>query len=228
MILGITPARGGSKGIVNKNLTLVNNKPLIAYAIDCGNQAQCIDYHIVSTDSQKIAEIAIEYGAEVPFIRPIELAADDTPMLPVLQHAIKETEKYYSENVEALIVLDPTAPLRIINDVEEAFSLFTKGNYDAVISAHTAKKNPYFNMVMKKGELLSLVCEPEVEVNCRQEAPEVFELNTVVWIYSREALMIKQKRIPERSEIYIVPENRVIDIDTKYDLTILNHLINYE
>ncbi len=79
--------------------------------------------------------------AEVSFIRPSELAADDTPMLPVLQHAIKETEKYYGENIEALILLDPTVPLRIINDVEEAFSIFTKGNYDAVISAHTAKKS---------------------------------------------------------------------------------------
>ena len=225
MILGVIPARGGSKGIPGKNIRSVLGKPLIAYAIECALKCPSIDNLIVTTDSEEIAGVARKWGAETPFIRPAELAEDKTPMVPVLQHAVIATEQYYQKTVDALVLLDPTGPLRTIDDVEGCLSLFMNSDCDAVISGNKAHRNPYFNMVMIKDNYVSLILPCSKPIGRRQDCPLVYDLNTVVWVYSRKALMEECARIPERTLLYIIPSERAIDIDRETDFEILEFLM---
>lgn len=223
MILGLIPARGGSKGVPKKNIRMVAGKPLIAYAIECGLKCPSIDRVVVSTDNEEIATIAKQYGAEIPFMRPVEIAADTTPMLPVLQHAVQEIEQESNEKVEFIVLIDSTAPLRIPDDIEQALTICKQEDCDAVISVNEAHRNPYFNMVKEENGYARLVCEPDRPVGRRQDAPVVYDVNTVVWIWKRHALMEEQARIPKRTKLYLVPRERSIDIDTEFDFQILEY-----
>ena len=224
MILGLVPARGGSKGVPGKNIRKVSGKPLIAYAIECGLKCPSIDHVIVSTDNKMIADIAEEFGAEVPFMRPSEIASDIAPMLPVMQHAIVNSEKFYGSMVDYLVLLDPTGPLRVVDDIENCIKLCRETGCDAVISGSTAHRNPYFNMVRENGGYVHLVCLSGESIGRRQDAPLVYDLNTVVWVYTRNALIDKKARIPEKTRLYLVPSERAIDIDTEFDFQILEFL----
>lgn len=226
MILGLIPARGGSKGVKNKNIRMIQGKPLIAYAIECGLACPLIDHLIVSTDSPQIAKVANEYGAATPFMRPGELALDTSPMLPVMQHAIKESEKHYQKIVNCLILIDPTAPLRIPDDIDNALNLYIKNECDAVISGNSAHRNPYFNMIKIQKDYVRLVNQTDKPVGRRQDAPEVFDLNTVVWIYSRRAILEEKERIPKKTLFYHVPNERSIDLDTEDDFHLLEYHLN--
>jgi CMP-N-acetylneuraminic acid synthetase len=225
IILGLVPARGGSKGVPGKNIRQVCGKPLIAYAIECGLKCPSIDHLIVTTDSEQIASIARKCGADVPFMRPAELAEDITPMLPVLQHAVTATEEYYQKTVEALVLLDPTGPLRNVGDVEGCLKLFKDSDCDAVVSGNKAYRSPYFNMVKPNKGYIRLVVPTSEPIGRRQDSPPVYDLNTIVWIYSRKALMEECARIPERTLLYVVPRERSIDIDTELDFKILEFLM---
>ena len=225
IVLGIIPARGGSKGVPDKNIRLVVDKPLIDYAIECGLACPSIDRVIVSTDSEKIANIAKAAGAEVPFLRPKELAQDDTPMLPVLKHSIGTIEKNSEIKVDLLVLLDPTGPLRTTEDVEEAIRLIREKKCDAVISGHLAHRNPYFNMVIQDGDYVRIVLNADTPIGRRQDAPKVYDLNTVVWVYTRSAVMEKNKRIPSRTMLYLVPAERSLDLDSERDFKYLEILM---
>lgn len=225
MVLGIIPARGGSKGVPGKNIRLVLGKPLISYSIECGLECPSIDHLIVSTDSQEIADIARKCGADVPFIRPKELAGDTVPMLPVLQHAITVTEKQYDKTISAVVLLDPTGPLRTVDDVEGCLKLYRDSDCDAVVSGNRAHRSPYFNMVVPYNGYIRLVIPTSEPIGRRQDSPPVYDLNTVVWVYSRKALMEEKARIPRRTLLYLVPPERAVDIDTELDFRILECLL---
>ncbi len=225
MILGVIPARGGSKGVPGKNIRLVRGKPLIGYAIECGLKAASIDHLIVSTDRPEIAEIAVSFGADVPFMRPAELATDTAPTLPVLQHAVVEAEKHYGKTVECIVVLDPTAPLRKTEDIEACIQMFKKSNCDAVISGNVAHRNPYFNMVQNRDGYMDLVIPSGHSITRRQDSPEVFDLNTVAWVYSRKALMDEKARLPKKTLLYKVPSESSIDLDTEFDFSLLERFL---
>jgi len=226
MVLGLIPARGGSKGIKKKNIRHLLGKPLISYTVECAHACSFIDKVVVSTDDSEIAEISREWGAEVPFIRPPELAKDDTPMLPVMQHAVESVEAIYRERVNILILLDPTSPLRKVKDVEEALSLFSRdGACQAVVYGCEAHRSPYFNMVRVEDGFVQILMQTDKDIGCRQECPPVYDLDTTVWIYSREAIMDIGKRIPPRTRLYLVPEERSIHIDTELDFMIVEFLM---
>ena len=227
MILGLIPARAGSKGVPNKNIRMVNGKPLIAYAIECGLTCPLIDQLIVSTDGPEIAKIAKDFGASVPFMRPAELAEDTSPMLPVMQHAVLMAEKKYGKRVEFLILLDPTGPLRIEDDLTACISMLNEQDCDAVVSANKAHRSPYFNMVKINEGYVDLFSSLEGgDISRRQDSPEVYDLNTVVWGYKRPALMEENERIPKKTKLLLVPPERAIDIDTEHDLFILETLLS--
>ena len=225
IVLGLIPARGGSKGVPGKNIKTVAGKPLIAHAIDCGLGCSALDRVIVSTDSEVIAKVARENGADVPFIRPPDLARDQSPMLPVMQHAIQAVESIYHERVDLLVLLDPTGPLRTPEDILAALKLIMKLGCDAVISGHPAHRNPYFNMVSPRGEFVQLVMAAESEVGRRQDAPAVYDLNTVVWVYKRHALMDLAQRIPEKTKLLQIPPERAVDLDSDLDFALLEMLM---
>jgi CMP-N-acetylneuraminic acid synthetase len=226
MVLGVIPARGGSKGVQGKNIRPVNGKPLICYTIECGLNCPSIDRLIVSTDSREIATIAKDAGANVPFIRPAHLARDTTPMLPVLKHALCEAEKIYDCVVDVVVLIDPTAPLRTKEDVEGAVALFRQGGADTVISGSSAHRNPYFNMVSVNPDgYARLVIETDPPCGRRQDAPEVFDLNTVVWIFSRNAILNEKVRITKRTKLFLVPSERSIDLDNEFDFQLLDAIL---
>lgn len=132
-ILGIIPARGGSKGIPGKNIRLLNGKPLIHYSICAAQQSGLVDRLILTTDSVEIAQVGKELGAEVPFIRPAELARDDTPMFPVLEHVVKFIEGE-GWQADIILLLQPTAPLRQPDQIQAAVQMLTDTKCDSVVS----------------------------------------------------------------------------------------------
>jgi CMP-N-acetylneuraminic acid synthetase len=226
VLLGVIPARGGSKGVRGKNIRPVNGSPLIVHAIECGKRCPSIDRLIVTTDSEQIAAIARDTGAEVPFIRPSHLAQDTTPMMPVLEHALLEAERLYGCTVEAIVLLDPTAPLRTKEDVEGAIALFRQGGSDTVISCNEAHRNPYFNMVAINEEgFVRCVLDSEPPIGRRQDAPKVFDMNTVVWVFSRKSIVEEKARIAKRTKMFLVPAERSVDLDTETDFTILEAML---
>lgn len=225
IILGVIPARGGSKGVKDKNIRPLLGKPLIAYSIECGLSCPSIDRLIVSTESERIAGISKNCGVEIPFMRPSELARDDTPMMPVLEHALNECESIYKSHIEGIVLLDATSPMRTVNDVENCIRIFKNGDYDAVISAVPARRNPYFNMVVPENDRIRLVVEPEKQITRRQDCPPVYELNNSIWIFSRKAILEERKRIPEKSTIYLMDESRSVDVDSELDFKILELLM---
>jgi len=226
IVLGLIPARGGSKGVNKKNIRHLLGKPLISYTIECARACSFIDKVVVSTDDAEIAEISKQWGAEVPFIRPSNLAQDDTPMLPVMQHAIETVEAIYREPANILILLDPTSPLRQVKDIQEALSLFRRDSAcQAVVSGCEAHRSPYFNMVRLEDGLVQILIPTDKDIGCRQDCPPVYDLDTTVWIYSREAIMDIRQRIPPRTRLYLVPKERSIHIDSEWDFMIVEFLM---
>ena len=225
IILGVIPARGGSRGVIKKNLRPLCGKPLIVYAIECGLNCRSIDHLLVSTDDHEIAEVAKRNGAEVPFLRPSELATDTTPTLPVLQHAVIEAEKVYSKRVRCVVLLEPTGPLKTEEDVEAALKIFREGDCNAVVSGNVAHRNPYFSMVEMRDGYVHLSKEPLMSVGRRQDTPGVYDLNPIVWIYSRKALFEERARIPNRTRIYLVPPERAFDLDTEFDFELMEYMM---
>ena len=223
--LGLIPARAGSKGVPGKNIRMVAGKPLLAHAVECGLACAGLEKVVVSTDSEKFAEIAKGFGAEVPFLRPAELAADQAPMLPVMQHAIEACEEHYGFTVKNLVLLDPTGPLRLPEDISAVLAMLEDDYVDCVVSGNAAHRSPYFNMVKETDGYVGLVIPPEGSVGRRQDAPPVYDLNTVVWAWKRSALMEDAARLPERTRLYLVPPERALDLDTEMDFLILETLL---
>ena len=176
-------ARGGSKGLPGKNIRPLNGTPLIGWSIKIAKEIERVSRVIVSTDSKEIAKIALEYGAEVPFMRPENLALDNSPEWSVWRHAINYLENQQSEKIDALVVLPVTAPLRSIRDVNKCIDLFEKGGTDSVITVSESNRNPYFNMIVKDSKgYSSLVIQSDKGITRRQDAPQIFDMTTVAYV----------------------------------------------
>lgn len=223
--LGLIAARGGSKGIPDKNLLKIGGKELVRIAVEVGLEVPGIDKLVCTTDSEKIANVAEDAGAEVPFIRPRELALDCTPMLPVIEHSIDEMEKREGRLVGRIVLLDPTAPMRSAQDVEDTLAYYNESDCDLVVSVHQGHHNPYFNMLESEGMYFKLPKGADANYGARQAAPAVYQINTVAWVYSRRSIKIERKRIPKKTLIYEFPETRSIDLDTPDDISKLNYFL---
>ncbi|MFA6569615.1 MAG: acylneuraminate cytidylyltransferase family protein [Bacteroidota bacterium] len=219
-------ARGGSKGIKNKNIRLLQGKPLIYYTIKQAIGWGRAKHIIVSTDSRKIAILAKKYGAEVPFLRPKTLASDTSSKLDAIRHAMNISEKLFGENFDTIIDLDPTSPIRKIEDLNKSLTIFNKVKPDTLFSVTHSRKNPYFNMIEKniKGIYLS---KKTRRIHRRQDAPPVFDMNASIYIYRREYLknLKNSSPISKRSDIYIMDEYSSVDIDREMDFHYIEFLI---
>ncbi|MFX1483471.1 MAG: cytidylyltransferase domain-containing protein [Promethearchaeota archaeon] len=152
-ILGTICARGGSKGVKNKNIRELDGKPLIYYTINTLREWGKADRIVCSTDSPEIAKLANKYGAETPFLRPKDLASDTAPKIPVIKHALHYCENEEGVNYDVVVDLDPTSPIRTTSDIDGALQNFIDKKADVLYSVTEAKKNPYFNMVeLDEGE----------------------------------------------------------------------------
>jgi CMP-N,N'-diacetyllegionaminic acid synthase len=209
--------RKGSKGVPNKNLRELNGKPLMAYTIEHALQSKLFEYVVVSTDSEVIAETAKTFGAKVWFLRPAELALDETPKLLVIRHAFLESEKYFGRTFDILVDLDVTSPLRKVEDIMGSYQQFIDEDADILITACPAKKNPYFNMVELVNNNVQLVKQLDSFPHFRQNAPQVFDCNASIYIWKRDALLKFDTLFVEKTSLFIMPEERSVDIDTHLD-----------
>ena len=219
-------ARGGSKGLPGKNIKPLNGTPLIGWSIKIAKKVERISRVIVSTDSEEIAKIALEYGAEVPFMRPNELAQDDSPEWLVWKHALDYLNNH-NNGIDGLVVVPTTAPLRSKDDVNNCINEFEKGNVDVVITVSNAHRSPYFNMVKtNQNGFSSLVISSKEKITRRQEVPEVFDMTTVVYVANVEFIMNNASLFDGTVTSVEVPRHRAVDIDDMYDFNFAESILN--
>jgi N-acylneuraminate cytidylyltransferase len=213
-------ARGGSKGLPDKNLRMLAGVPLIGHAIQCAMASGCIDRVIVSTDSQRIADVAVSSGAEVPFLRPPELAADDSPELLSWQHAVREVQARDDTGAFDIFVSVPTtAPLRVPSDVSAVIDRLEAGGVDLVMTVTPSHRNPWFNMARHDTDgRLSLLLESSTAYTRRQDVPEVFDLTTVAYAARPDFILNAASLWDGPVGSVTVPRKRALDIDTEDDL----------
>lgn len=211
-------ARGGSKGIPGKNIKKLFGKPLIAWSIEHARAVQRIGRVIVSTDSEEIAEVARDHGAEVPFMRPAELARDDSPEWLAWRHALEFLKHDEGALPEAMVSLPTTSPLRLPEDVENCLDVFERDRPDVVITVTSARRNPHFNMVtINSAGAARLVIPTVAGVTRRQDAPLVFDMTTVVYVARPEFILARQGLFDGHVRAVVVPPERALDIDTPLD-----------
>jgi CMP-N,N'-diacetyllegionaminic acid synthase len=225
MILAVIPARGGSRGIPNKNIVPLAGRPLIEYTIRAARSAKLLDRTIVSTDSEAIAQVAKGLAAEVPFLRPERLARDETPGVDPIIHAlewIRDNDHYLPEYV---VVLQPTSPFRTSADIDAAVELARRDKADSVVSVAPAGEHPYWMKRMRADGTLSDLIPMTGGVHRRQELPPVYALNGAVYVARTEMLLFQRTLFPEPTYGYVMPAERSIDIDTVWDLRIAEAIL---
>lgn len=219
-------ARGGSKGLPGKNIRPLGGKPLLAWSIEHALAVKRIERVIVSTDAEEIAAVARKYGAEVPFIRPSELARDDSPEWLAWRHALD----YLGANgalPEAMVSVPTTAPLRLALDIENCLDEYEKGDADIVITVTDARRSPYFNMVKTNADgTVGLIISPQSTTARRQDAPVVYDMATVAYVARPAFVMTHSATFEGRVRAVHVPAARAIDIDTLLDFQIAECLLN--
>lgn len=226
-ILGTICARGGSKGVKDKNIKELNGKPLIAHTIEYFKRWGKAEKIVCSTDSEKIANIAKKYGAELPYMRPSELATDNAFKLNVIQHIVKFVEQQDNIKYDIIVDLDPTAPLRKKVYLEEAYNKFIKSNVNNLYSVNRARKNPYFNMVELNEKGYAYLCKRSNVIR-RQDTKPVYELNASIYIYKRDFLLQTNTLHSDKTIIYEMPDIASIDIDSELDFKFVEFLLKNE
>jgi N-acylneuraminate cytidylyltransferase len=219
-------ARGGSKGVPGKNLREINGKSLLQRAIHAAQDTPEIERVIVSTDSEEIALEAKKSGAEVPFIRPAELATDESPELLSWRHALLELERLEGEIPTALVSVPTTAPLRLPEDISGCIRVFQATEADLALITSIAGHNPYFNMVeLGEDEPLKV---PMLSANAsarRQDAPVVHEITTVAYVARSQYVLNCESLFDGKVHQFESPSERAIDVDTELDLKIASILL---
>jgi N-acylneuraminate cytidylyltransferase len=221
-VVGLIFARGGSKRVLRKNIRLLAGKPLIAYAIETAKASSYIQRVVVSTEDEEIADVARQFGAEVPFMRPPELARDDVTAWASWQHAITELAK--AREIDVTVVLPPPAPLRATEDVDACIEHLMNSDADAVIAVKAAERNPYFNMVQLDEAGYAHLVMPTDKLT-RQTVPQVYDITAVAFA-SRPAFVMGAKSLFEgKVRTVTVPAERAVDIDTELDLEFAEFLL---
>lgn len=219
-------ARGGSKVLPGKNVRALCGKPMIAWSIEQAKAVKRIYRVIVSTDSEEIAGVARQYGAETPFLRPKELARDDSPEWLAWRHALNYLQESDGALPEAMVSVPVTAPLRIPEDIERCLDEFARGDADVVVTVSEAHRSPYFNMVkLNVDGSVSLVIPPATNVARRQDAPDVYDMATVAYVASPQFVLTRNALFEGRVRAVTVPVERAIDIDTLLDFRIAECLM---
>jgi CMP-N-acetylneuraminic acid synthetase len=220
-------ARGGSKGLPGKNIRLLGGKPLIAWSIEHAFAVKRIERVIISTDSEEIAAVAREYGAEVPFIRPAELAGDDSPEWLAWRHALNYLRDSTGVFPEVMVSVPTTAPLRLPIDIENCLNEYEKGDVEMVITVTDAHRSPFFNMVKTNADgTVGLVNPPQSTIARRQDAPVVYDMATVCYVVNPEFVMTHNSTFEGRVKAIHIPTERAVDIDTLLDFQIAECLLS--
>ncbi|EHH0538164.1 hypothetical protein J7D62_001263 [Campylobacter lari] len=225
----IIGCREGSKGVKNKNIRNIAGKPLLAYTIEQALKSQLFRHIVLSTDSKEIADIGKKWGAEVFFLRDPAMATDNAGKLQVIQDAVIRSEKYYQEKYDIVVDLDATSPLREVEDILNAYKQFIQNDNDILITASPSRKNPYFNMVeiLEKDEktIIELSKKTSSPILRRQDAPKCYDMNASIYIWKKDILLNSQTLFTENTGLYVMPEDRSVDIDTEIDFNFVEFLL---
>lgn len=211
-------ARGGSKGVKGKNVRPLLGKPLLAHSIEQAKATELFDLIAVSSDSDQILDIAKQYGANVLVQRPEELASDTAAKLPVIRHCVDEVERLFQLTFDTCVDLDATSPLRSVFDIKEAVRILETSNAGNLITAMPARRSPYFNLIeLSEGGVPRLSKVLDKPIVRRQDAPECFDMNASIYIWKREVLFSDRGLFNSDTKLYVMPEERSIDIDSEGD-----------
>lgn len=223
-ILALIPARGGSKGIPRKNIKPLLGKPLIAWTIEQGKRSKYIDRIIISTEDEEIAEISKKYGAQAPFLRPKELATDETKGIDVVLHTI-EWMKRNNESFDLIMLLQPVSPLRTSEDIDKAVELLFSKNAMAIISVCEVDHHPYWVNRLPENGCMENFLKPEVMNKGRQELTTFYRLNGAIYLAYCDYIAKQKGFFGNESFAYIMPKERSVDIDDEMDFILAEFLM---
>jgi len=228
--LAIIPARGGSKRLPGKNIKDLGGKPLLAYTIEAARQAPSISRVLVSTDSDKIAQVAKQWGAEVPFMRPAELAADAVPDRPVLQHALRWLEEHEGQKYDLLAYLRPTAPFKSVSLIEECIARLKGDQQLTCVRTVTHSEgvfHPYWMFRDQQGELAAFIDGISIDTYFRSQLlPECLRLNGVVDILRTSLVMEGDSHWGAHMGFVVTDDLDSVDIDTEFDFQFCEFLLS--
>ena len=220
-------ARGGSKGVPNKNIRQMAGKPLIVHSILQAQSSGLFEAVAVSSDSMKILDISKNFGVDYSVLRPKELASDLAPKLPAIQHCVNEVETLSGKKFDVIVDLDATSPLRITKDIEGAVKLLEDKNVSNVITGCPARRSPYFNLVEQDERgCVHLSKPPEQIITRRQDAPECFDMNASIYVWNRSGLIGSKSLFNRDTLLFVMPEERSIDVDHEWEFEYVEFLFN--
>ena len=225
-ILVTVCARGKSQGIKNKNIRLLDNKPLIYYTLDIIKESKIVDDYVISTDSNHIMQVVKDYGFDIYFKRPAYLAEDKISRLEAVKHAVLWVEENFKRKYDIIIDLGVATPLKISVDLENSVKLLVETKAANVLSVTPSRRNPYYNMIERVNGKVRLVKEPSHKITDRRDAPEIYDMNDGIYVWRRNILFSDARVFNTKTNIYIMPNARSIDIDEELDFSLAEFLIN--
>ena len=222
-VLALIPARGGSKGLIGKNILPVNGRPLLAWSIEAARGARDVDHVALSSDDDAIMAAARAYGCDVPFRRPAELATDSATSLDVVLHALDSLPGH-----DVVILLQPTSPLRTAADIDAACARFAATGAPSCVSVAPVQQSPYWMYRLAENQLLQPILEPPSGVSRRQDLPAVYALNGAIYIADAAWLRRSRTFVTRDTVAYVMPADRSLDIDTAADFEAFNTAVTME
>ena len=217
--LGIIPARSGSKGVKNKNIKLVNGKPLISYSIIAAQKSKFLNKIIVSTDSSKIANIALKYSAEVPFLRPKKLATDQSLIIDTLKFTLIKTEKMMNERYDYVVLIQPTAPNRQNGEIDKCIKKFLTTGADSLITLTKIDEPHPYKLKIINGKYTKNFIKSAKDNFPRQLLPNIYKPSGNLYIYKR-SLILKKQTTGKKQTFFITNEKDFLNIDSHVDIEI--------
>ncbi len=229
-ILGITLARGGSKSVPKKNIRYINNKPLIFYTISESLKSKYINRYLVSTDDNEIRNISIEYGADVPFLRPKELSSDIASSADALKHAVKFVEKQDECRYDYIVELMCTNPLKTVHDIDSCIQKIIKTKADSVIAMNQLDDHhPARIKKIKDDKIVDFCVKEKLESRRQDLRPKAFIRSGSIYVMTRKELMIHNRRYGSaNSRPYILPPERTVNIDNEIDFLVAEKMLSHK
>ncbi len=222
-VLGIIPARGGSKGLPRKNLLEVGDKPMLAWGIEAAAKSRYIDRTVISTDSDEIAAVARRFGGDVPFLRPAALAQDDSPIDLAILHALDTL----GGNFDYFVMMEPTVPLKTTEDIDGCIALCLARRAPACVAISEPPQPPYWMVTTDSEARIGLLLGREMLARRRQELPKAYTITGAAYVARTEWYRRTRTFMDPATVGYVTPPERSVDIDTQLDLLVVNSLLCY-
>jgi len=228
-ILGVIPARGGSKGVPRKNIRPLAGKPLIAYTIEAALSSHVLDDVVVGTEDPEIAKVAQQYGAQVPFMRPAELASDQAQTHPVVVHCLEFMENHTGKPYDIIVLLQPTTPMRTAQDIQDGVTLIQSTGADSVVSVTSVEGYHPFRMkrIVGDNQLINLIDQGFEDMRPRQVLPPVYLRSGDLYIATRATVIDRQTMVGPDSRAIVIPPQRAINIDTERDFMLAEYILSH-